>query len=289
MSKQPPGDYESLRAEVSARYDSLSKILQQIARFAWDHPTDMAMGTTSVIAKQAGVQPSALIRFAKAFNYSGFTEMQRPFQQHVAERSASYAERFRHAGGNSNAPGESSPDSLLQEYCSASIAALEQLQHGVDSASLQKATGLLEQADSIYIIGQRRSYPVAAYLSYSLNHVIPKAHLLHGIGGMLTEQCQTMRTKDVLLAISFSPYSEDTRMVVADARERNIPVIVISDSTLSTVASLANVCFEIREAELYSFRSLGASMCLAQTLTTSLVVRQGVPPKKAPKKKRKMK
>ena len=68
MSKQPPGDYESLRAEVSARYDSLSKILQQIARFAWDHPTDMAMGTTSVIAKQAGVQPSALIRFAKAFN-----------------------------------------------------------------------------------------------------------------------------------------------------------------------------------------------------------------------------
>lgn len=286
MSTTPPQDYDTLRSEMTTRYDSLSNRLRQIARFAWDNPTSMAMETTSVIAERAGVQPSALIRFAKAFGYSGFTEMQQPFQAHVTERSASYKERFRTVSTDSDALKKGGPTDLLQEYCEANKAALSHLQEGAASLELEKAVKILRKAQHVYIMGQRRSYPVASYISYSLNHVECRAHLLHGVGGMLAEQSQAISKDDALIAISFSPYSEETARVVSIAQEKKAPIIVITDSLLSTIASQATVCFEVHDADVYGIRSLTASMCLAQALTTSLAIDQNLAPKKKRAKKR---
>lgn len=273
MDRTPPQDYETLRLEVSARYDSLSKRLRQIASFAWDHPTIMAMETTAVIAVRAGVQPSALIRFAKAFGYSGFSEMQRPFQQHVSERSASYKERIRSVNGPGGTSDKKSPMGILQQYCEANAAAMRNLREGVNAADLEAAIDYLHNAEHIYTMGQRRSFPVVSYLNYSLNQAECRAHLLHGLGGMLFDECRSMTPKDVLIAISFSPYSEESARVVSIARKNKTPIIVITDSALNAIASQATICFEVEDAEVYTFRSLTTSMCLAQTLATALLFR----------------
>lgn len=286
MSTPPPQNYEALRLEMTERYDSLSKRLQEIAVYAWDNPTVMAMETTSVIAERAGVQPSALIRFAKAFGYSGFSEMQGPFQAHVTERSASYKERFRTVSNDGKTLDKGNPNDLLFEYCEANKAALSQLQEGAASLELEKAVAILRKAQHVYVMGQRRSYPVASYISYSLNHVECRAHLLHGIGGMLAEQSQAISKDDALIAISYSPYSEETARLVTMARKKQVPVIVITDSLLNSIASQAAVCFEVHDAEVYTFRSLSASMCLAQALTTSLAIERDQTAKKKRKKKR---
>jgi DNA-binding MurR/RpiR family transcriptional regulator len=139
----PPDNYEQLRAEVTARYDSLSKRLRQIANFAWDHPTDMAMETIAVIAKRSEVQPSALIRFAKTFGYPGFSAMQAIFQAYVAERSASYKERIRIIAPEAGESGDKLAASLLNRFCEANSVALEQLRNSVDLDELDSARDLL--------------------------------------------------------------------------------------------------------------------------------------------------
>ncbi|HEY3488007.1 MAG TPA: MurR/RpiR family transcriptional regulator [Gammaproteobacteria bacterium] len=268
----PPADYDSLRAEVTARYETLSKRLRQIANFAWDHPTDMAMETTAVIAKRAGVQPSALIRFAKAFGYAGFSAMQATFQVYVAERSASYKERIRIIAPEGEESNELAA-SLLNRYCEANTTALKQLRNNIDLKDLEHACNLLYNADHIYVMAQRRSYPIAAYLAYTLNHAGARAHLLDGVGGMLHEQVHSMSSKDAAIVVSFSPYSKDTEEVSAIAKKNKTPVIAITDSSFSPLAKNSTVCFEIQDAEVHSFRSLTASMCLAQVLATSMAFR----------------
>ena len=46
-------------------------------------------------------------------------------------------------------------------------------------------------------------------------------------------------------------------------------VLSISDSLVSPVAKPATVVLQVREAEIRAFRSLSASMCLAQALVIS--------------------
>jgi DNA-binding MurR/RpiR family transcriptional regulator len=121
MTTMPPRELENLRAAISEHYPTLSKRLQQIAQFALEHPNEMALETIAVIAGRAGTQPSAMIRFAKAFGYKGFSEMQRVFRSRLMERAPSYSERQRLFRDKHNDPRQRTPHTVLREFASASI------------------------------------------------------------------------------------------------------------------------------------------------------------------------
>ncbi len=89
---------EELRAAILERYDPLSKRLQQIARYVLDEPNEMALETLAVISDRCGVQPSAIVRFAKTFGYPGASQMQRLFRDGLLSGHAAlgYGERVRH-------------------------------------------------------------------------------------------------------------------------------------------------------------------------------------------------
>src|SRR5689334_17898479 len=90
-----PRNLKVLQGEISARYKDLSRRLQQVGRFVLDHPTETALETVTVLAQRAGVQPSAVVRFAQSFGFSGFSQMQRVFLAPIATSSPSYPERVR--------------------------------------------------------------------------------------------------------------------------------------------------------------------------------------------------
>ncbi len=78
-----PQTYEELRAVLASGTIHFPKRLRQVAIFLWQHPQDVALGTIGQVAEQAGVQPSTLVRFAKIFGYSGFSDFQGLFKEHV--------------------------------------------------------------------------------------------------------------------------------------------------------------------------------------------------------------
>lgn len=258
--------FEQLRDEITVNYDKLSKRLQKIALFALDHPTDMAIETIAIISKKADVQPSALIRFAQYFQYSGFSEMQKSFQSRVVQRSASYRERIRDI--KSVEVLKNPKHSLLQQYCQANILSLQELELSIKPELLTTSSEIIRSAENVYIMAQGRSFSVATYLSYALNQAGYRAILLNNTGGILSEIAKNMRSTDALISISFAPYSAETRNVVSTANGKNMPVIVITDNCLSPIAGDASVTFEVQEAEVHHFRSLTSSMCIAQTLAT---------------------
>jgi len=265
-------DLEKLRAEIVRRYDGLSPRLKQVAQFALDHPSDMGLQTLAVIANRCKVQPSTVVRFAKAFGYDGASNMQRLFRDEVLSfaPSPSYADRIRQFNKRAGEVDSLSPHELLQEFADSNVVALQHLKQSIRRQDLEKAVALIRDADCVYLVGLRRSFPVAAYLAYALRHVDDKrAYLVDGVAGMLAEQGGMIRKNDVLIAISFHPYAKETAEIVETARERHAGVIAISDTRLSPIARHADVVFETKDAEVRQFRSLTASLCLAQALVIS--------------------
>ncbi len=96
-----------------------------------------------------------------------------------------------------------------------------------------------------------------------------RAYLLDGVAGMLAEQSTMLTSKDLLIAISFQPYAAETVEIVGSTREQKARIIAITDSRLSPIAASSDLVFEIKDAEVRQFRSLTASLCLAQTLVIS--------------------
>ncbi|WIX31704.1 MurR/RpiR family transcriptional regulator [Salinicola sp. JS01] len=268
----PIEDFAALERQITEVYASLSRRLQQTARFLLDNPREVAFATVAKLAEQAGVTPSTLIRFANSFGFTGFSEMQELFRARLVNELPNYAERIRAVRV---ATGET-PDStqLLWEFAEANRQVLEALPGRIDPADLERALDLLEGAEIVHALGARRSFVVASYLTYALHHIDKRAALIDGLGGMHGEQIKSIGARDALLVVSFSPYAEESRRAADDASERGIPLVVITDSSLSPLARVADVALVVQEAEVKSFRGLSASLCLAQTLAIALGMRQ---------------
>ncbi|SDG09624.1 DNA-binding transcriptional regulator, MurR/RpiR family, contains HTH and SIS domains [Onishia taeanensis] len=267
-----PQDFTELEARIGRDYPTLSRRLQQTARFLLDHPQEVAFATVAKLAEQADVTPSTLIRFANSFGFTGFSEMQQLFRGRLMNELPNYAERIRAVR---SATGET-PDStqLLWEFADANREVLEELPGRINPKDLEQALDLLEKAQAVHVMGARRSFVVASYLTYALHHIEKRAFLINGQGGMFREQIRSIGASDALLLVSYSPYAQESQDAAAEAKERGIPLVVITDSSLSPLARLADVALIVHEAEVKSFRGLTASLCLTQTLAISLGIRQ---------------
>ena len=263
-------DFDRLREAFQRRFETLSPHLQRIAQYALADPNRFALQTVAETARQTGVQPSTLIRFAKAFGFSGFTDLQRVFRSRLIEGAATYRDEIRGHRSRLETAAEHDPSAILQEFVDSSILALGTLKADIDGDLLQKATRKLDGARSVYVIGQRRAFPVAAYLAYGLTRLEYRCHLLDSVGGMLAQQVATIDRRDLLVAVSFAEYSPPVVEAVSDAHIRAVPVLAITDSLTSPLARNSSLCFVVRDAEVHRFRPLAGPVVLAQSLIISL-------------------
>lgn len=269
MSDTPavPTTAEQLRGEIVRRHESLSKRLQQIGRYILDEPNDIALETLAVIADRCGVQPSAIVRFAKTFGFDGASQMQRLFRDGLLSNNAAlgYSERVRQLDQTANAHGVE-PAELLGEFIEGNKLALQNLLQTVSEADMRAAVDAITAAEIVHVVGFRRSFPIASYLVYSLLQAGKRAIFIDGVAGLGLQQAQAIGANDLLIAVSFQPYSEETVAIVGAVAARGHNVLAISDSLVSPIAKPAQHVLQVRESEVRKFRSLSASMCLAQAL-----------------------
>jgi DNA-binding MurR/RpiR family transcriptional regulator len=262
-----PTSAEELRAAILDRYDSLSKRLQQIARYVLDEPNEMALETLAVISERCGVQPSAIVRFAKTFGYPGASQMQRLFRDGLLSGHAAlgYGERVRHFNEAVAKKADGGAD-VLAEFVEGNTIALQNLAQTVSEDDMSRAVKMIDKAETVYVVGFRRSFPVSSYLAYSLQQVNKRTLFIDGVAGLTKQQVQTIGPKDVLIAVSYHPYAEETIQAVEMAAARGAKILSISDSLVSPIAKPASLVLHVRESEVRTFRSLAASICLAQAL-----------------------
>jgi DNA-binding MurR/RpiR family transcriptional regulator len=260
--------YEDLKDTIGRAYPGMSKQLQRIARFALEKPHDLALSTVAALAEATEVQPSAMIRFANALGYGGFSEMQQVFRGHLVERSASYRERIDQLR-RKQLNGAGKPAGVLHQLVSDSVAELGHLEEGIREADLKAAVKLIAGAQRIHVLAQRRAFPVASYLAYALGQLELRTHLLDGAGGMLRENLRSVAREDVLLVASFRSYSPEVIEAAEICARHGVAVVAITDGPLSPLASHADVCFELADDSSKPFRSLVGPLCLAQALVMS--------------------
>ena len=253
MTHTPAKTLAELKAQITANQTNLSKRLFQVAQYLLDHPNEIAFGTVVVIARDAGVHPSTLVRFASSFGYSGFSEMQNLFKEQLRAEAPSYNDRMRIARESEGDQADANPISLLRQFSAANSSALDQLVTDVDLAQLEKAEQLLNDAQTIYVMGVRRAFVVASYFGYALRHAERRAFLIDGVGGLTQEQASSMGANDVLIAISFHPYGQETQNVARDAFARGIPVVLITDSHLSPLAAQATAVLAVQKRRFMAF------------------------------------
>ena len=263
--------YDELRGAIAQRHRALSGRLQQIAEFVLDHPTEVALGTVAEVAERSGVPPSAIVRFAHALGFGGFTQMQQVFRSRlVAGVAPSYKARLARMKHEEKSILGRKPAAVLGRFVAEAQSALVALSQSAHARELEAATGILAKARDIYLLGLGGSFPVATHLAYVLRKLGRRVVLLDGMGGSIHEQSHPATSEDALVAISFRNYYPDTARLFSELVARRVPAISITDSLLSPIVEGATVVFEIQDMPEPALRTLVAPMCLVQALAIGL-------------------
>lgn len=269
-----PRDLSALRDLIAERRGSLPKRLVQAAEFALAHPQDVAFGTIAETARASGVQPSALVRFAQALGYAGYSDLQAVFRAHARERWPDYRERLDALRGAEDGGERERLSALLDGFARASADSVARLSDTVDPAALGQAVSILADARTIHLIGSRRSYPAAAGVAYALRKLGVACQLVDQAGGTAPEQAELIPPDDAVLAISFTPYAPVTIELASRAAQRGVPVVAITDTLFSPLAQVATVWLEVAEADHAAFRLLSGTFALTMTLAVAVADRR---------------
>jgi DNA-binding MurR/RpiR family transcriptional regulator len=246
--------------------------LKRIARYVEKNFDHLGLEKIQDVARHCDIQPSAVVRFAKHFGFSGFSAMQRIFREGMSAQISfqrNYQSRIRDLIKTSDE--RLSTNAIAQSYLQGSIEGMQALKQQLQgSQDMKDAVEFLVQAPNLWVMGTNRAFPVASYLAYMLQHTDKPVHLVHGLGLMHAAEMRALRADDVMLAISFSPYGKETLQAVEVAKAKGAKIIAITDSFLSPLSQNATVSLVVTESSVFGFRSLTNTMVIAQSLFVAL-------------------
>lgn len=259
---------DALLRRISADFSTLSPQLQVIARYVERHLDELVLTRIQDVAAHCEVQPSAVVRFAKRFGFRGYSELKRSLRTGLSPqgRASSWVVQTRMRAGLGRTSGSDSGGQVAATALQVAADGLQELQRDLHLSVVDDAVALLLQAPALWIVGVRRAFPVAAYWAYMFQHGPVPVQFLSLMGGMQFNQLRGVQPGDVLLAVSFAPYGEETLDVARAARTRGAHIIALTDSALGALAGEADVALTVEEPSTLGFRGLTNSMAAAQAI-----------------------
>ena len=237
-------DRTDIERHIRTAFDSLSESQQRVAEFVLLRSSEAIYLSAARIAEITSVSHSTVVRMAQALGFDGFPEFQSALQERFLNRMSA-VERLRYSTDEltQNKQGTSGVDEagLLQQIMMADATQIQHLAHTLSMSDFKQAVAALTTARRVFIIGLRGSTALAHSLWVGLRYIRPNNFLLHANSSDLPDQLVDLADGDLLVTMSYGRYMRDTLAAMVYARSRGIPVLTVTDSTLSPAARRASI------------------------------------------------
>ena len=237
----------------------LSPSQRQIADCLIANMHEAALWGVEELAAKSQTCVATVVRFAKKLEYSGYLEMRKALVS-AAKRHYGRGEQIFQAPVQASA--------TLLEVARRDIRNIDTLVKAVNEDLLQRVVKQIQGARLRLAIGDGVSALMARQLAYLLiNTGVP---VMEGNPADFATQVGMLDAKDLLIAISITPYTQETLDAAAYARKRGIPVLAFTDSLNSPLAKSATLALPIPGENLLFSHSVTAFGVLAHAIATSI-------------------
>jgi DNA-binding MurR/RpiR family transcriptional regulator len=202
------------------------------------------------------------VRFAQSLGYKGFPEMREALVQETRKRIQKQA-RFLEA--------PPSAASTLVEVARRDVANIQNTLSHVNQVLMESAVERLRGARRIALMGRGISQHMADLLGYLLT--LAGLPTLSGHSADFTNQIANLDEHDLVVALSFHPYSRETIEAAQFARDRKVPILAFSDRLDAPLAKLATLTLTVPGENLLYSHSMVAFAVLANALVTSIATK----------------
>ena len=231
-----------------------------------ENTEDTAFLTSAKLGEKAGVSEATVIRFAQFLGFSGFKDIKKGLQQEIKQKITpkikmkETIERIRNK------------ENVFYNLSSIDKAILDEVNRNCSENNIKRAVEYLRKAPIIYIIGLGISKAIVDFLEFRLNRLEYNVLAITSGGEEVIDKLMSITPKDVIIGIGFFRPHKELVAALDIAKQKNIPIIAITDSEFSPIATNANVVLNAKRGPADLMTSLVAPMSVANILILTLAM-----------------
>lgn len=252
-------EYRDLLNRIQVRFKKLSKGQKRIADYILNNYNKVAFMTAASLGQAVDVSESTVVRFANALGYGGYPKLQKALQESIKTKLTT-VQRFemsKELESNTN---------IYKKIMTQDIENVQRTLEELDVNNLMSIADRIHKARKVYVLGMRSSSVLAQYLGFYLNFEIDRIQVIPSGALDVYDQVINLSSEDLLITITFPRYSNQTLRLATYAYEHKIPIISITDSVLSPVASMSDAILTAKYDMTTFIDSLVAPMSVINAL-----------------------
>ena len=242
---------------------------KKVADFLAHNLQAAAFMTCLELGEAAGVSDSTVIRLASVLGFGGFADMKKALQRMVLKKLSS-----RELLSTTMATVPSAD--FVQEIYELEKRNIEETYKQNPQAVIDQAVDALYKARKIFVVGLGISASLVRFLCSRLSRICPDVVEIDRGGLYFVEKMAMADCTDVLLAVSFPPYSpEKEKLIHYMKRDIGGKTILITDRRLGEVQASVDLTLVANSDSLAFANSISGPAMLANMLTVGVALRGG--------------
>lgn len=252
--------------KIRQGYPAMSAALRAFADFVLAEPVSAARMSIHESARKGGVSVATANRFAQALGYESYPAFRSDLIQNLAP---AFEPVKRLQAEVSRA---SSSEDVVRSCLNEDIANLQQTLSTLNGQSCSEAVEMILRARRVLIIGFDNGGCLAQILANGLvglkENVATVATNGSGLSG--ARYLAGMGSPDLVVAIAFPRYIKDTVRLAAAASDRSVPVLAITDTHRSPLASHASLSLFASTKRQFASLSNAAALALIEAVLAAV-------------------
>lgn len=259
----------SILTLMKARLDSLTAGEREIAGFILDAPERMIQLSSASLAEATGRSQSSVVKLCQKLGYRGYQD----FKVAVSQASAqTWTMSVNPVHGTIDA--SDSYTTTIEKLIGSKIHAMQQTLSVNTEDAMRRALDLIEKAARVQIVGVGASSLVARDLTYKLQK-LGRMVIFDADSHVQVANAATLTAGDLVIALSQSGDSLETRRIAETASKNGAGVLTITGAQPNRLAELADVqLYAVAEEERHrssAIFSRDAQLALIDLLFIQLV------------------
>ncbi len=249
---------------IRSEYKTFSKGQKRIADYIEEHYEKTSKMTATKLGEASNVSESTVVRFATQLGYEGYPEFQKALQKRIKNEINS-VQRL-----------TLTYDSLTEENAcemvlKTDIDNLKRTYEEMDPKAYMSAARMIAGAKRIFIVAGRSTNVLAEFLKHYLSYIIDDVRVVEtGNLAETLEEIVNIGSEDVMIGISFPRYSANTFEALKYSRDLGAGIIALTDSDISPISNLSDVCLYAKSDMASIADSLVAPLSVTNALITTV-------------------
>jgi DNA-binding MurR/RpiR family transcriptional regulator len=231
-----------------------------IADYLLEHMQTVPFMSVPELAERTGVSEATIVRFAQRIGYGGFAELKMELVELLQERLGGTDE------GDRREPG----DDVLESVATLEAGNIRRTVEGIDRSTFTAVADAVFRAEHTFTFGMGVSAHLAELAAYTLVQIGVRATTLSTRYSSPREQLVAMRPSDILIALSFPPYSRQTLEMLEEARDLGAATVAVCDRLTAPAASLARWALQVKTDNMMFTNAVAAMTVVFNALATEI-------------------